>query len=275
MNPLAAVQESGRTYRPVDLARAVGLSAGQIRNYEHFGFIPEADRTATGYRIYTDRHLNALHAARTVQTGYGWQRALDAMRAVHAGDHAVALAVADERHAALHTQRAQVTEAIAGLVSAQRDVGTVLGLRIPRGHTITIGRAATALGVNTSAIRYWETRGLIAPDRSPNGRRRYDNRQLQHLQLVKLLRDINYGFDTIATVVDNLTDPAGTRALQALKERRHRIDTASTNTAKATRTLLDYLENHSTLATPDTRSKRPPAKADRDAPQAGKLTVRP
>lgn len=257
MNPLPVLEESDRTYRPVDLARAVGLSPAQIRNYEQFGFIPPADRTPTGYRIYTDRHLNALHAARTVQTGYGWQRALDAMQAIHAGDHAAALAVADERHAALHTQRAQVTQAIAGLASAQRDVGTVLGLRIPRGHTISIGQAATALGVNTSAIRYWETRGVIQPDRSPNGRRRYDNRQLQHLQLIKLLRDINYRFDAIATVVDNLTDPTGTRATRALEERRQRINTASTNTAKATRTLLDYIENHNALATPNTRTKRP------------------
>lgn len=262
------IEESRRTYRPVDLARAVGLGPGQIRNYEHLGFIPPADRTATGYRIYTDRHLTALHAARIVQTGYGWQRALDAMQAVHAGDHSAALAVADERHGSLHTQRAEVTQAIAALAAARRDVGTVLGLRIPRGHTITIGQAGTALGVNTSAIRYWETRGVIAPERSHNGRRRYNSRQLQQLQLIKLLRDINYSFDTIATVVDNLTDPAGIRALQALDERRHRIDTASTNTAKATRTLLDYIENHSTPATPNTRSERPPANTDRDVPQA-------
>jgi len=261
LNPSSVVEESGRTYRPVDLARAVGLSPAQIRNYEQFGFIPEAERTPTGYRIYTDRHLNALHAARTIQTGYGWQRALDAMQAVHVGEHAAALAVADERHAALHTQRAQVTQAIAGLATAQRDVGTVLGIRIPRGHTISIGQAAAALGVNTSAIRYWETRGVIQPGRSTNGRRRYDNRQLQQLQLIKLLRDINYRFDTIATVVDNLTDPTGTRATRALEERRQRINTASTNTAKATRTLLDYIENRSALATPNTPSERPLNKA--------------
>ncbi len=88
MNPAVMVEECGRTYRPVDLARAVGLSPAQIRNYEHCGFIPPANRTPNGYRIYTDRHLNALHAARTVQTGYGWQRALDAMQAVHAGEYA-------------------------------------------------------------------------------------------------------------------------------------------------------------------------------------------
>jgi DNA-binding transcriptional MerR regulator len=243
LNPPSALEGSERTYRPVDLARAIGLSASQIRNYERFGFLPPADRTASGYRVYTNRHLEALRAARTIQRGYGWQRARDAMAAVHSGDHAAALAVADERHADLHGQRAQVAQALKALASAQRDVGVVLGLRVPRGHTISIGQAAGALGVNASALRYWESRGVIQSDRSPSGRRRFDNRQLQQLQLVKLLRDVNYRFDTIKTVVDNLTEPTGTRATQALEQRQQRIDKASTDTAAATRTLLDYIES--------------------------------
>ncbi len=184
------------------------------------------------------------------------------MNAAHAGDHAAALAIADERHADLHTQRGHVTHALAALASAQRDVGTVLGLRIPRGQTITIGQAATALGINTSAIRYWESRGVIRPGRSPNGRRRYDHRQLQQLQLIKLLRDINYRFDTILTVVDNLTDPTGTRATQALEERRQRINTASTNAAAATRTLLDYINGQHAAEPPAIERRRD----DRPAP---------
>lgn len=248
LDPSFALEEFERTYRPVDLARAIGLSASQIRNYERFGFLPPADRTPTGYRVYSNRHLEALRAARTIQRGYGWQRALDAMTAVHSGDHAAALAIADERHADLHGQRAQVAQALKALASAQRDVGVVLGLRVPRGRTVSIGQAAGALGVNASALRYWESRGVIQSGRSPSGRRRYDNRQLQQLQLVKLLRDVNYRFDTIKTVVDNLTEPTGTQATQALEQRQQRIDKASTNTAAATRTLLDYIESQPTTS---------------------------
>lgn len=34
------LEDIGRTYRPVELGRLVGLSASQIRNYERLGFIP-------------------------------------------------------------------------------------------------------------------------------------------------------------------------------------------------------------------------------------------
>jgi len=180
-----AVEQNGGIYRPVTLGRLVGLSASQIRNYERAGFIPPARRTDTGYRMFDDRHASALRVARCLQEGYGWQRALDAMHAVHHGDTDGAFAVADERHADIHAQRRQVTEALEGLDRARQDVSTVLGLRIPRGYTLSIGQAASALAVNASAIRYWESRGVLTPIRTADGRRRYDQRLLQRLQLIK------------------------------------------------------------------------------------------
>jgi Cu(I)-responsive transcriptional regulator len=41
-------------------ARAAGVSAKMIRNYEALGLIPEAVRTESGYRQYTDRDIAAL-----------------------------------------------------------------------------------------------------------------------------------------------------------------------------------------------------------------------
>ena len=52
--------QSGGQLRPVDLARAHGLSTQAVRNYEAAGILPQADRTPHGYRTYTPRHADAL-----------------------------------------------------------------------------------------------------------------------------------------------------------------------------------------------------------------------
>lgn len=235
------VEEAAARYRPVDLGRTVGLGPSQIRNYERFGFLPPAHRTANGYRRFGEEHLVALRTARIMITGYGWQRARDALAAVHRDDAATALAVTDERHASLHAQREQVDQALDALQRTRGRISALAGLRVYRGRTVGIGEAAAAVGTTTSAVRYWESRGVITAERVA-GRRRYDYRLLQQLQLIKLLRDIRYGFDAIAEVVREL-DPAGeaNRAREALEERRDRLLRSSRAAAVATSALLDYL----------------------------------
>ncbi len=57
--------------RTIDLARAVGLSAQQVRNYEEQGVLPPVARGESGYRLYTQRHLKALRTVRAMMAaGY-------------------------------------------------------------------------------------------------------------------------------------------------------------------------------------------------------------
>ena len=46
--------------RPVDLARAGGISTQQVRNYADAGVLPPAPRTPSGYRVFTAEHRRAL-----------------------------------------------------------------------------------------------------------------------------------------------------------------------------------------------------------------------
>ncbi|MFD2352022.1 MerR family DNA-binding transcriptional regulator [Nonomuraea ferruginea] len=46
--------------RPIDLARAAGLSTQQIRNYADDGVLPPTPRTPAGYRRFDARHRQAL-----------------------------------------------------------------------------------------------------------------------------------------------------------------------------------------------------------------------
>ncbi|CCQ72357.1 MerR family transcriptional regulator [Magnetospira sp. QH-2] len=55
---------------------------------------------------------------------------------------------------------------------------------------LSIGRAAAWLGVAPSALRYYETEGLLTPQRTDKGTRRYRPADLDRLALVRGLADL-------------------------------------------------------------------------------------
>lgn len=58
---------------------------------------------------------------------------------------------------------------------------------------LSIGDVAEYAGVQPSAIRYFESMGLLEPPGRVNGRRRYDHSVLKRLGLIQLLRDAGFG----------------------------------------------------------------------------------
>jgi DNA-binding transcriptional MerR regulator len=66
---------------------------------------------------------------------------------------------------------------------------------------IPIGEAARRLGVNTSALRYYEERGLVSPARR-SGRRMYTVDELRRLAFVQVLQRLGVGLDAAAAVLD-------------------------------------------------------------------------
>src|SRR5258708_32333952 len=98
--------------RTSDLALDGHISVQQVRNYEANGLIPQAQRSPSGYRLYTQQHLAALKAVQSMVRGYGWPRTSAIMQALHRGDLSAALATIGERHAELATKRLQVEQTL-------------------------------------------------------------------------------------------------------------------------------------------------------------------
>lgn len=226
--------------RTIDLAKAVGLSVQQVRNYEDCGFLPPVERNEQGYRLYTVDHLKALETVRSMIRGYGWQQALEIMRAVQRGDVPAALSLVDARHAAIDHERGQVTRTLEALqVVASRPVPRP---RVRPSQGLRVSEAARRVGVRVSALRFWEEQGLLHPIRQQGSSYRlYDDQQMHQLQVVVLLREVGYGFDVIRQVLGELTSGRPEKAVEAVEKRREELARASWACMEATIAFGNYI----------------------------------
>jgi DNA-binding transcriptional MerR regulator len=227
------------TYHPIDLARLAGVSTASVRAYERDGFLPAAERSASGHRRYGEVHLDALLASRTMMAGYGWAYAQRVMRAVHTGRVAEALALVDARHAAMDQERRRVAATIEALEQVARQPG------VSRAAPLRIGAAARWAGVEVSALRFWEQEALLHPSRDPGSNYRlYDPEDLRRLRVVVVLRDAGYGVEAIRGVLRELSNDNPEAVLAEVRKRQDQLTRLSLACMRATAALSGYLARH-------------------------------
>ena len=79
---------------------------------------------------------------------------------------------------------------------------------------LEIGEVARRAGVRTSAVRYYEERGLIEPARrSAGGRRVYGREAVERLTLIAFAKSMGFSLDEIRALLFGFPDdmPAGAR----------------------------------------------------------------
>ncbi|HET6952588.1 MAG TPA: MerR family transcriptional regulator [Acidimicrobiales bacterium] len=64
-----------------------------------------------------------------------------------------------------------------------------------------IGEVARRVGVATSAVRYYERRGLLMADARRSGHRRYSVESLRRLVFIGMLQEAGLGLDDIAGIL--------------------------------------------------------------------------
>jgi MerR family redox-sensitive transcriptional activator SoxR len=86
---------------------------------------------------------------------------------------------------------------------------------------LTIGQVARYAGLQTSAIRYYESVGLVPRPKRVNGRRRYDLDVLKRLGLIQLVRQAGFGIRDLQLLFNGTTidapASAGWKSLAAEK----------------------------------------------------------
>jgi DNA-binding transcriptional MerR regulator len=222
--------------RPVDLARAAGISTQQVRNYADAGILPAAPRTPAGYRRFHGGHRVALLTFRALARGCGHSVAQTIMLAVHDGDLPLALTVIDAAHAAHHEQRVRLDATAAALEAVAEQSGMPQSL-------MRIGEAAARLGVRTSALRIWESVGLLKPQREPGTRYRcFTPTDLRDARMISMLRHSGYPLAQIRPVLDGLRETGSSDALRAaIGQRRAALTQQATAMLEGASYLHHYL----------------------------------
>jgi DNA-binding transcriptional MerR regulator len=221
--------------RPVDLARAYGLSTQAVRNYEAAGILPPAERTAHGYRTYTPLHARALHAFLALVPGHGHQTATSIMQAVNRDAIEDALRLVDESHAQLVDDR----RTLQAVEAAVRD----LEPPPPQRADMFIGPLSKRLGVRPATLRKWERAGLVQPHRDPRtGYRVYRAADVRDALLAHQLRRGGYLLEQIAPLIAQVRSAGGIAPLESmLRDWRARLSARSRAMVSGAAALDAYL----------------------------------
>lgn len=207
--------QNGERLRPVDLARAHGLSTQAIRNYEEAGILPAAGRTPHGYRTYTPLHALALRAFVALVPGHGHQTATSIMRAVNQGAAEEAFGLIDESHAQLLDDR-RILQAVESALRDLKPTAASGPAAVSEADGTFIGPLAGNLGIRPATLRKWERAGLVRPRRDPRtGYRVYDEADVRDTRLAHQLRRGGYLLEQIAPLLAQVRAAGGLEPLEA------------------------------------------------------------
>ncbi|RMI35626.1 MerR family transcriptional regulator [Nocardia stercoris] len=210
--------------RPIDLARAAGVSQQAVRNYEAQGIIDSAARTAHGYRVYEQRHLDQLRAFVALSRAVGHATGASILTAVVSGRTADALDALDRAHGRIVADRETIHQLDGVLRAAAHLPPDPEPARVP----LTVGEVARHIGVTAATLRSWERAGALRPRRHHTGHREYTPRDVADARLVHLLRRGHFPLPQIALAISRIHgDGDATTALQQTADWRQRLNEQS------------------------------------------------
>lgn len=192
-----------RHLRTSDIAKAVGVHPNTVRLYEEWGYLSPTPRSRSGYRLFTETHLDQMRLARTILTWPypgGKGLVLDLIHKCAAGDLGGALELAYIYLAKVRAERAHAEAAIEFLEQwAQGQAVETLGTPLP------IGEAARRLGVSVDKLRNWERNGLLDVPRDPrNGYRLFGAAEIGRARVIRMLLQTGYSLMAILRMLHYL-----------------------------------------------------------------------
>lgn len=185
--------EQGVLMNTAAVAEASGYSVQQVRDLERRGVIPPAGRADNGYRRFSEAHVRALRAYRDLAVAVGPVEARRAMRDIRRCSPEEGAALIGSFHTGLHGERERALAARRGLEAIQAEAETEA--EPVAADVMTISELSQALGVRSSALRFWEGEGLVEPDRittRAGTARRYGLAAIREARIAAALRAGGY-----------------------------------------------------------------------------------
>jgi DNA-binding transcriptional MerR regulator len=182
--------------RTSDVAKLVGVHPNTVRLYEVWGFLPSIPRSASGYRLFTEEHLDQMRLGHVIlHWPYpgGKDLVVALVKQAAHGDLGGALEKA-------YTYLARVKAEI-----AQAETAAELLERWAEGKAIdstemalSITEVGELLEVTKDALRNWERNSLLKVPRNPKNRyRTYGSREIARLRVIRMLRHAGYSMMAI------------------------------------------------------------------------------
>lgn len=191
--------------RTSDLAQAVGIHPNTVRRYVDWGLLPPVERSPSGYRRFTQKHLDCLRLARLI---YGADYPGRSLR--HSGWEVIQLAVTDDWGGALelayrHLALVQAEQAQANAAATLLERWAQGASAEATGKTLRIGDVAKLLGLTNDILRNWERNGLLEVPRLPeNGYRLYGPAEISRLRVIRMLVRSGYSLMAILRMLTQL-----------------------------------------------------------------------
>ncbi len=200
-----------------DIAKAVGVHPNTVRLYEDWGFLPSVPRSPSGYRLFSQEHLDQMRLARKALHGQ-WpgqnirESAQNLVRQSASGDLGGALEQAYRHLTLVQAERAQADAAAELLERWAQGIATDA-----TAESLPIGKTARLLGVTTDMLRNWERNGLIRVPRDPNnGYRLYGAAEIGRLRVIRMLNRAGYSQMAILRMLLYLDQKKGSNLRQVL-----------------------------------------------------------
>ena len=194
--------EPPRHMNTAAVAAASGYSVQQVRDLEAQGVIPAATRSANGYRRFSAAHVRALRAYRGLAEAIGPVDAREAMRDLRTLPPGQGAALICGFHARLNDEREQALAARHALETIRSEATTEA--EPVESDSMTITELSQALGVTASTLRFWETAGLVAPERvatRAGSARRYPLTAIREARITAALRAGGYRIPDVRTAI--------------------------------------------------------------------------
>lgn len=187
---------AGKYLRTSEIARAVGVHPNTVRLYEEWGFLPPIPRSQSGYRQFTQTHLEQMKLARiALQWPYPGGKAvvIALIDQAAGGNLGEALELAYQYLAQVQAERAHAETAVTFL--EQWAQGQMMDTTK---RPLRIGEAAERLAVSADMLRNWERNGLLTVPRNPQNRYRlYGAPEIGRIRVIRMLRQAGYSMMAI------------------------------------------------------------------------------